>query len=93
MLRRYPQTLRWRQFIPPFFVLTLLVLFFLSLLFVLARWALALVIVLYLGLLLATGWQIARRRGRLACLLGAPLAMITMHFSWGTAFLWSLLKP
>ena len=30
MLRRYPQTLRWRQFIPPFFVLTLLGLLLLS---------------------------------------------------------------
>ena len=94
MLRRYPQTLRWRQFIPPFFVLTLLGLLLLSPWSALAGWGLAVEVVLYLGLLLAAGWQIARRqRGKLACLLGAPLAMVTIHFSWGTAFLWSLLKP
>ena len=41
MLRRYPKTLRWRQMLPPVFVLALVSLGILSLVWNLARWLLA----------------------------------------------------
>ncbi len=41
MLKRYPHTLRWRQALPPLFVLSLLVLIVLSLLIGIARYVLA----------------------------------------------------
>lgn len=93
MLRRYPQSLRLRQFIPPFFVLTLVGLALLSLWFAPARWALALELILYLGVLMVAGVQIAWRQRKPACLLGVPLAMAAMHFSWGSALWWSMLNP
>jgi succinoglycan biosynthesis protein ExoA len=92
MLRRYPYTLRWRQFIPPFFVVTLVVLIALSFWLMLARLALAAEIGLYGAVLIVAGLQIALKRQKLACLLGAPMAMATIHFSWGFGLLWSLIK-
>jgi succinoglycan biosynthesis protein ExoA len=92
MLRRYPQTLRWRQFIPPFFVVTLLTLLVLSTWLPAARWILLAEIGVYSAALLASGTQIALKRRQAACLLGAPLAIATIHFSWGTGLLWSLIK-
>jgi succinoglycan biosynthesis protein ExoA len=92
MLRRYPHTLRWRQFIPPFFVVTLLILSALSLWLNLARWIFLAEIGVYCAALFVSGTQIALQRQKLACLWGAPLAMATIHFSWGMGLLWSLFK-
>ena len=90
MLRRYPETFRWRQ-LAGGFVLSFLILGVLALGFNWARWLLAIEILLY-GLALAlAGFQAARKKRDAAMLLGVPLAIGTMHFAWGTAFLWSLI--
>ncbi len=91
MLLRYPETFRWRQ-LSGAFVLTWLFLGTLSIWFRLARWALLAEAVIYLSALLIAGIQSARKHNRAALLVTVPLAIATMHFSWGTAFLWSLIK-
>ncbi|HEX7434161.1 MAG TPA: glycosyltransferase family 2 protein [Anaerolineaceae bacterium] len=92
MLRRYPKTLRWRQALPPVFVLSLLVLALLAPWSGLARWLLLAEGSLYLLILLAAATQIVYRHKDVTNLIGAPLAMATMHLAWGSGFLWSLLK-
>lgn len=91
MLRRYPSTFRIRQ-MAGIFVLSFPLLALLSIWLPWAGWLLILEIVLYLLAILAAGVQVAFRRRDLAMVLGVPLAIATMHFSWGLAFVWSFLK-
>jgi succinoglycan biosynthesis protein ExoA len=90
MLRRYPGTIRWRQALPPLFVVSLAGLLLLSPWFSLARLALAAEGLLYLAALLAASLQVVFRQKDWSLLLGVPLAVISMHFSWASGFLWSL---
>lgn len=92
MLKRYPETIRWRQAVPPLFVLSLLVLMLLSIVFPLVRWLLLAEITVYLFFLLLTGILLAIRKRELSLILGVPLAITTMHLTWGSAFLYSLLS-
>jgi hypothetical protein len=91
MLRRYPATLRWRQALPPLFVLILGGLFVLSLWVESARTLLSAQILIYLAALVVVGLKAAFEKGKLHLLIGLPLAIATMHISWGAAFLWSML--
>ncbi len=93
MLRRYPETLRWRQALPPVFVAGLIVLVLAAPFFWPARWALLAVIAIYLLILLLAGVQLANKNKDLVMVLGVPLAIATMHFTWGAGFLWSLVSP
>ena len=93
MLRRYPQTLRWRQALPPLFVLGLAVLLLASPFLGLARWVLGGILAIYTFALLLAGVQLAIGKKDAAMLFGVPLGIATMHFSWGTGFLWSLVSP
>ncbi len=89
MLRRYPETFRWRQ-ISGAFVMSFLVFGVLAIWFPMVRWLFALEVGLYTLALLIVGVQEAFRKRDLALLLGVPLAIVTMHLAWGAAFLWSL---
>jgi len=91
MLRRYPETLRWRQFIPPVFVASVVLLLTLSF-WPPARALLALELLVYVLILFAAGIQQAVKRKQPALALGFPLAIMTIHFSWGGALLWSLIS-
>ena len=91
MLRRYPHTLRWRQALPPLFVLALLALGFLSVWFLPARWLLAGGASLYGLILLAAGVHSAWIKRDPLLLLAVPVAIAAMHLTWGSAFLWSLI--
>lgn len=91
MLRRYPNTLRWRQALPPLFVLGLLTGILLALIFPILWYLVAVVIALYFSILLLAGLQTAVRHKRLFFVLGLPLAIPTMHLAWGSGFLWSML--
>ncbi len=93
MLRRYPETIRWRQALPPLFVAGLLILLLVAPFLWLARWALLGVLSLYALVLLVAGIQLAIRKKDFAMVLGVPLAIATMHFAWGAGFLWSLVSP
>jgi GT2 family glycosyltransferase len=91
MLRRYPGTLRWRQTLPPIFVLSLVILSVLAIWFPVARWLFVLESVSYVSVLAVAGLQIARRQHDLALIPGVPLAIASMHLAWGSAFLWSMM--
>lgn len=91
MLRRYPETLRWRQFIPPVFVASVVLLLALSF-WPPVRALLALELLVYIFILFAAGIQQAVKRKQPALALGFPLAIMTIHFSWGGALLWSLIS-
>jgi glycosyltransferase involved in cell wall biosynthesis len=88
MLKRYPHTLRWRQAVPPLFVLSLIILslagiwnsFFYSLLGV--------ELLMYGLFLVGASFLIARSARDWAYLMGVPLAWVVMHLAWGGSFLW-----
>jgi succinoglycan biosynthesis protein ExoA len=92
MLLRYPHTLRWRQALPPLFVLSLISLAFLGLWAPLARFLLAAEIGLYSVLLFIVASILAVKKQDIGMLVGVPLAIGSMHISWGTALLWSLIN-
>jgi succinoglycan biosynthesis protein ExoA len=89
MLRRYPGTLRWRQFLPPVFVLSLLGLILLAPWWGVARVLLGLELVGYFLALAAGSVKEARRQRDWRLVFAVPLAIATMHVTWGTALLWS----
>jgi succinoglycan biosynthesis protein ExoA len=93
MLRRYPHTIRWRQALPPLFVITLIVLAVISPFVQAALGALAGVISIYIAILIMVGVYLAIQHKTPAFSLGVPLAIACMHFSWGTGFLWGLIRP
>jgi len=91
MLFRYPQTLRWRQLLPPLFVASL---FGLILLTTINAWfglLLFLQICLYGFVLLIAGIQVSWQKKDFSLLISIPLAISTMHLTWGTGVLLSLL--
>jgi len=90
MLLRYPETIRWRQ-VSGLFVLSWLVLGLLSIWFRAARWLLLGEAVIYGAALLAAGITTAWKERDPGLIAGLPLAVATMHFSWGSGFLVSLI--
>ena len=86
MLKRHPSSLRWRQGLPPLFVLGIILLGALA---PFAEWARTLLL-LQMGLYIATtagaGLLRAVRLRDLSFALGMPLALWTIHLSWGVAF-------
>ncbi|HSS97824.1 MAG TPA: glycosyltransferase family 2 protein [Terriglobales bacterium] len=90
MLRKYPQTIRLRQAIPPLFVLSLVFLALLSL-WMPAQILLKIQVVSYAALLIFAAVLKAFQQRQASLVIGIPLAMIIMHISWGAAFLGSLL--
>lgn len=92
MLRRYAKTLRWRQALPPLFVAGILLLLILAPFWGLARLGLLLALVMYALMIFLGSLPAAMRRHDFALALTIPLAIATMHFSWGAGFLWSLLQ-
>lgn len=91
MLRNYPGTLRWRQALPPLFVLSLVGLGVLSIFFQFAGWLLAGELILYFSILLLAGLLVAIKHRNVYLLPGLPMAIAAMHISWGSGFLWSML--
>ena len=91
MLRRFPATFRWRQ-LPPVFVISFPLLAILSIWFWWARWLLIFEIAVYTIALLIVGIQLAVKQRDFALIVGVPLAIATMHFSWGTGFIWSMIR-
>jgi hypothetical protein len=91
MVKRYPDTIRWRQALPPVFVASALVGILLGWIpffrgFLIAE------ILLYSITLLSIGIKLAFRDREIAHVLGIPASIASMHISWGSGFLWSLAK-
>ncbi len=91
MLKRYPRSIRLRQALPPLFVMGILMLLLGSIFWLIARILLLAVIAVYLVSLIAGSIPAALRNKKLSMVLGVPLAIMTMHFTWGSGFIWSLL--
>jgi succinoglycan biosynthesis protein ExoA len=91
MLKRYPDTLRWRQALPPLFTASLIVLAIFSFRFSFARWLLLIEIILYLFILFAAAFRAAVHHRKAFLLAGLPLSILIMHLSWGGGFLFSLI--
>ena len=89
MLKRYPHTLRWRQALPPVFVFILCALIVLSLGLQVAQVLLALQLFVYIFILGLAGLQLAIKTRKGFLIWGLPLAIATMHITWGAGFLWS----
>jgi succinoglycan biosynthesis protein ExoA len=92
MLMRFPESLRARQAIPPLFVSTLVLLFIGAFLWTPVRWILFLEVVLYWMILLLAGIKSAIKDNEIMHLISVPITIITVHISWGSAFLWSILR-
>lgn len=92
MLEKNPNTLRWRQALPPIFVLGVLMLLLLSGFITLARTLFIISLGSYFIILLAASSVVVVKRRDLTILVAIPLAILTMHFSWGSGFWWSLLN-
>ncbi|HBY08055.1 MAG TPA: glycosyltransferase family 2 protein [Chloroflexi bacterium] len=92
MLRRYPNTIRWRQGLPPAFVLSVFLMSLLAIWFQWAAWLLLLETIFYSLVLAVVGLQSAVRVRNAGLVIGVPLAIASMHISWGVAFLWSFGK-
>jgi succinoglycan biosynthesis protein ExoA len=92
MLRRYPESIRWRQVLPPAFVLSLVFLGVLGIWSSLARWVFLFQVSVYILVLFLTAVQAWLKKRDMMLFIGLPLAVAIMHLSWGTAFIWSLLR-
>jgi succinoglycan biosynthesis protein ExoA len=92
MLKRYPGSIRWRQALPPAFVFSLVIFGFFGFWSPLARWLFLFQIVVYMLVLLLTAVHVWVKKRDMILLIGLPLAISIMHVTWGSAFLWSLLR-
>jgi glycosyltransferase involved in cell wall biosynthesis len=92
MLKRYTASLRWRQALPPIFTSSILVLAIGGLFSPLARILLLIELLVYFVTLMAGSISISRKKHDLRFIIGIPVAIAVMHLSWGTGFLWSLIK-
>ena len=91
MLRRYPKTLRWRQALPPLFVLSVILLAFASIFIPFLSILLVLELLLYFSIVLYAGLRAALRQRKAYLFPGLLLTIPIMHVSWGGGFLWSIL--
>jgi glycosyltransferase involved in cell wall biosynthesis len=92
MLKRFPETIKWRQGLPPLFIISLVLFTVLSAWFFLPRIILLIEIFIYLSILGASGIIMALNKKDPAYLFGVPISIGIMHISWGSAFLCGFLK-
>ncbi|MGA7193563.1 MAG: glycosyltransferase family 2 protein [Anaerolineales bacterium] len=92
MLKRYTNTIRWRQALPPLFVASLIALIILSFWFSFTRWLLSIEIILYLLFLIVASVRVGFRNHKSFLVIGLPLSISIMHLSWGSGFLFSLIS-
>lgn len=89
MLKRYPDSLRWRQAIPPVFTFLILLLALLSIFSGFARIILASGLGFYFAVLLIFS-SIESFKRKNICYLLMIFPILIMHFSWGGGFLSSI---
>jgi succinoglycan biosynthesis protein ExoA len=92
MLRRYPETIRWRQGLPPVFTLSLIIGIALAPFHAVFQFILVVELFIYILTLFIAGVMAAVRQKKDYLSAGLPLAIATMHITWGTGFLWSMIK-
>jgi glycosyltransferase involved in cell wall biosynthesis len=92
MLRKYPDTLRWRQAIPPIFVAGIILLILITIFRPMVWMLLSIITLLYILILFSGTLSVIDIKTESYCLFGIPIAIIVMHFSWGLGFLFSSLS-
>lgn len=92
MLRLYPGTLRWRQALPPIFVLSTVILAALAFPFPLARLFCSLQLGVYFLTTFTFAFLEGSKRNDLGVAFGFPISIWAMHIAWGSGFLWSLIR-
>ena len=93
MLRRHPDTIRWRQALPPLFVAGLIFLATVGIFWRPSWWLLATVVSVYLMVLFISAFIAAIKSRRWFLLIGLPAAIGVMHFCWGAGFLFGIVSP
>lgn len=92
MLRRYPTTIRWRQALPPIFIVALLILFLSGFWLPASVGVFLFLLIVYIFVLAISSIRIAIQQKDISLIISVPFAISVMHFCWGTAFLWSLIS-
>ena len=92
MLKRYSNTIRWRQALPPLFLCSLLFLLILSIWYYIARFLFIIQISLYILILIVGALPLAIKEKDIRLLFSVPLAIATMHLSWGAGFIIKMLS-
>ena len=92
MLRRFPSSIRLRQALPPIFVTSLVGLGLIGVVFRPAWWLLGTVLGLYVAITSLAGWVAGFLSRDPGIAIGLPIALWTMHFLWGGAFIWSMIN-
>jgi glycosyltransferase involved in cell wall biosynthesis len=92
MLRRFPKTLRWRQALPPLFVISLILATLAALIYH-PFWIFpASELFIYFLILMLVSLHTAYAKKNWKLFFGIPPAIFTMHFSWGLGLLWSIIN-
>jgi len=84
MLKLHPQSIRWRHFVAPLFVASIVLLGLFGIVWHPAWWLLGIGMSLYLVLGLVLGRQSGPKSFLLTLLM--PVVFLTIHLSWGTSF-------
>ena len=92
MLKKYPKTLKLRQAIPPLFVLGLLVLILAGIFYPFIWYFFGFIVILYVFILVGGTILKGKKSEYNSCLLGVPISIMTMHFSWGSGFIFGLFR-
>ncbi len=92
MLRRYPETIRLRQALPPLFVMTIFVLAIASIFFLYGFVTLAAILVLYFLILFFASLRPAKKESDYRLMVGIPISIFVMHIAWGAGFIVSLVS-
>ena len=93
MVRLYPSSIRLRQILAPLFVLTAFVLLIAGMIWYWSWVLLGGILLIYGVTLTLTGILQAAVRRDPALAIGVPLALLVIHWSWGAAFLWGMIRP
>ena len=91
VLQKHPRQMQLRQFVPPVFVLTVLTLMLLSLLTPVAQGLLVLLASVYAAALVLAACFTARKTGGSSLLL-LPITFAALHLSYGSGFLFGLVR-
>lgn len=91
MVKRYPTTIKPRQALPPLFVISLIGLLVIGIFYKPFLYLFLTVFLLYMGIIILASVPVAIKNKDTVLIAGFPLAIMTMHFTWGTGFLASLI--
>jgi succinoglycan biosynthesis protein ExoA len=92
MLRLHPSSVKLRQVVAPLFVAWLLLSFALGFFWGIAWWLLAATIALYAVGALISSLQLSLRRRDMRSLFVLPFIFFTIHWMWGSGFLFGLIR-